>query len=74
MAIIRRKFYIHTLLFLSMSSRPALELIQPPIQWLTGASSTGIKLPRKTDHSTPTSAEVKKTWLYTSTPLYVFMM
>jgi hypothetical protein len=28
---------------------------------------------RKTDHSLPTTAEVKKTWVYTSTPMYVFM-
>jgi hypothetical protein len=27
----------------------------------------------KTDHSPPTSTEVKKTWVYTSTPPYVFM-
>jgi hypothetical protein len=26
---------------------------------------------RETDHSPPTSAEVKKMWIYTSTPLYV---
>jgi hypothetical protein len=25
------------------------------------------------DHSTPASAEVKKTWIYTSTPPYAFM-
>jgi hypothetical protein len=25
------------------------------------------------DHSPPTSVEVKKTWVYTSTPAYVFM-
>jgi hypothetical protein len=28
---------------------------------------------READHSLPTSAEVKKTWVYTSTPPYVFM-
>jgi hypothetical protein len=28
---------------------------------------------RESDHSSPTSAEVKKMWIYTSTPLYVFM-
>jgi hypothetical protein len=27
---------------------------------------------READHSPPTSAEVKKMWIYTSTPLYVF--
>jgi hypothetical protein len=28
---------------------------------------------RKADHSPPVSVEVKKTWIYTSTPPYVFM-
>jgi hypothetical protein len=28
---------------------------------------------READHSTPTSAEVKKMLIYTSTPQYVFM-
>jgi hypothetical protein len=44
------------------------------IQWLRGALPSGIKQPgRETDHSLPTSAEVKNTWIYTSTTLYVFM-
>jgi hypothetical protein len=34
----------------------------------------GVKRPgREADHSPPNSAEVKKTWVYTSTPPYVFM-
>jgi hypothetical protein len=38
-----------------------------------GAVSHGVKRHgREADHS-PTSAEIKKTWLYTSTPLYTFM-
>jgi hypothetical protein len=28
---------------------------------------------READHSAPTSAKVKKTWVYTSTPAYFFM-
>jgi hypothetical protein len=28
---------------------------------------------REVEHSTPTGAEVKKTWIYTSIPPYVFM-
>jgi hypothetical protein len=28
---------------------------------------------READHSPPSSAEVKKTWVYTSAPPYVFM-
>jgi hypothetical protein len=29
---------------------------------------------READHSPPTTAEVKKTWIYPSTPLYIFMV
>jgi hypothetical protein len=33
---------------------------QPPIQWVPGALSLGIKRPRReADHSSPSSAEVK---------------
>jgi hypothetical protein len=40
----------------------------------TGALSPGVKEPvYKADHSPPTSSEVKKTWLYTSTPPHAFM-
>jgi hypothetical protein len=53
----------------STSSRPVLEPTQPPFQWVPGALSPGLKRPwRVADHSPPTSAEVKKTWIYTSTP------
>jgi hypothetical protein len=53
----------------SMSSRPAVGPTQPPIQWVSGALSPGIKLPgHEADHSPPTSTEVKKTWICTSTP------
>jgi hypothetical protein len=53
----------------STSSRPALGPIQPPIQWAPGALSPGVKRQgREDDHSPPTSAEVKKMWIYTSTP------
>jgi hypothetical protein len=58
----------------STSSRPALGPTQPPVQWILGALSAGAKLPRReADHSLPTSAEVKKIWIYTSTPPYSFM-
>jgi hypothetical protein len=47
---------------------------QPPIHWIPGALSPGVKRPdREVDHSPPASAEVKKTWIYTSSPPYVFM-
>jgi hypothetical protein len=40
----------------------------------TGRFSRGAKRPgRETDNSPPTSAEVKKMWIYTSTPPYAFM-
>jgi hypothetical protein len=49
----------------------------PPIllsNWYRGLFSLGVKLPgREADHSPPASAEVKKMWLYTSTPPYAFM-
>jgi hypothetical protein len=34
---------------------------QPPIQWVLGALSLGVKLPgREVDHSLPSTAEVKE--------------
>jgi hypothetical protein len=58
----------------STSSRPVLGPTQPPIKWLSWALSLGVKRPgRETDHSPPVSAEVKKTWIYTSIPTYAFM-
>jgi hypothetical protein len=39
----------------------------------TGGSFPGVKRPgREADHSPPTSAEVKKMWIYTSIPPYAF--
>jgi hypothetical protein len=58
----------------STSSRPALGPTQRPIQWVTGALSPEVKRPgREADHSPPSNAEFKKTWVYTSTPPYAFM-
>jgi len=46
---------------------------QPPIQWVPGALSLGVKRPgRGADHLLPSSAEVNE-WSYTSTPPYAFM-
>jgi hypothetical protein len=57
-----------------MSSKLALGSTQPPIKWVPEALSPGLKQPvRETDHLPPTSAEVKKMLIYTSTPPYVFM-
>jgi hypothetical protein len=48
------------------ASRTALGPAQPPIQWVTGALSLGVKRPRhEADHSPPSSAEV---------PQYAFMV
>jgi hypothetical protein len=56
------------------ASRTALEPTQPPIQWVPGALSRGVKqLGREADHSPPSSVEVKNAWSYTSTHQYVFM-
>jgi hypothetical protein len=42
------------------ASRSALGLAQPPIQWIPGHPSLGVKRPgREADHSRPSSAEVK---------------
>jgi hypothetical protein len=52
-------------------SRPALESTQPPIQWVLGALSLGVKRPeREADHSLPSSAEVKEcVELYLHSPI-----
>jgi hypothetical protein len=61
--------------FFSTSSRPVLGPTQLPIRWVPGALSPGVKSPgREADPSPPTSAEVKKTWIYTSTPPYVLSL
>jgi hypothetical protein len=42
-------------------SRTALGITQPPIQWVPGSLSLGVKWPgREADHSPPSSAEVKE--------------
>jgi hypothetical protein len=51
------------------SSRPVLGPTQPPIQWVPGALSLGVKRPgREADNSLPSSAEVKNMWSYASIP------
>jgi hypothetical protein len=56
-----------------MLSRLTLGSTQPHIQQEPGAISLGVKRPeREADNSPPTNAEVKKTWVYTSTSPYVF--
>jgi hypothetical protein len=54
--------------------RPALGPTQPPVQWVPGALSPGVKRPgREANQSPPSSVEVKNAWRYTSTPQYGFM-
>jgi hypothetical protein len=45
---------------LSSVSRPALGLSEPPVQWIPGVLSPGVKARpgRDADHSPPSSAEV----------------
>jgi hypothetical protein len=51
------------------ASRTALGPTHPPIQWIPGAPSLGVKRQGiEADHSPPPSAEVKNAWSYTSTP------
>jgi hypothetical protein len=58
----------------STSFRLVLGSTQPPIQWVPGAISPGVKRQgREADHSLPASAEVKKIWTYTSTLPHAFM-
>jgi hypothetical protein len=55
-------------LFVTLS-RTALGPTQPPLQLVPGALSLEVKRPgREADHSTPSSAEAKNAWSYTSTP------
>jgi hypothetical protein len=57
-------------IFLITASRRALGPTQPPIQWVPGALSLGVKRPgREADHLHPSSAEVKE-WveLYIHSP------
>jgi hypothetical protein len=55
-------------------SRPALGPTQPPMQWVLRALYPRVKRQgREADHSPQDSAEVKKMWIYTSTPPYALM-
>jgi hypothetical protein len=57
-----------------MSSRPALRPTQPPIQWVLGTLSQGVKRQgREADHAPPCSAEVMKGGAIPPVPPYVFM-
>jgi len=55
-------------LLVATACRSALGPTQPPIQCVLVVVSPGVKRPdRKADHSSPSVAEVKNVWSYTST-------
>lgn len=50
----------HGHIFLFMTSGLALKPTQPPIQWVWGVFSPGVKRPgREADHSPPSPVEIK---------------
>jgi hypothetical protein len=52
------------------ASRPALRPTQSPVKWVAGTLTSRFKRPgREADHSPSSSAEIKKAWSYTSSPL-----
>jgi hypothetical protein len=56
----------------SVSSRPVLGPTHPPLRRVPEVLFSGVKWTnREADHLPPTNAEIKKTWIYTSTPQYV---
>jgi hypothetical protein len=56
------------ILLFTTASRMALGPTQPPIQWVLGALSLGVKRPGREAVHTPSSAEVKNVCSYNSTP------
>jgi hypothetical protein len=60
--------------FLATFSRLALGPNNPPIQWVLGVPSLGIKrLKREADHLPPSSAENKNVWIYSFTLPHIFI-
>jgi len=55
----------------TIAYKPVLWFTQPPIHWVPGVLSLGVKLPwREADHSPPSSAEVKEyVELYLHSPI-----
>jgi hypothetical protein len=57
------------------ASSPTLGFTQPPIQWVSGFLSPGVKwLGREAIHSPPSIPEVKEAWNYIFIPSYVFTL
>jgi hypothetical protein len=62
------------ILLFFIASGLALRPTQPPIQWVPGTVSMGVKQERhEADHSPPSSAEVKNSGAITSHLQYIFM-
>jgi hypothetical protein len=62
--LVSRYWQFWAIRFLSLRST------QPSIKWVPGALSPGVKRTgREVELSLPTSAEVKKMWIHTSTPI-----
>jgi hypothetical protein len=61
-------------IFLLPAFAVALRPTQPYIKWIPGAISKGVKWPELQTHQLYSPiAQVKETWIYTSTPSYVFI-
>jgi hypothetical protein len=59
---------------LNVDIRPALGPAEPPIQWVPGALSLGLKRPEcEASRLSPSSAEIKNAWSYISTAQYTFV-
>jgi hypothetical protein len=66
-------FYTHITCNLKLSDYACVKFPASYTMRTRGLFS-GVKRPgREADHSPPTSVEVKKMWIYTSTPPYTFM-
>jgi hypothetical protein len=72
---VRVRFPVASRIFSSPRRQTGYGPTQPHIKWvLRVLSLVGLKQRgREVDHSAPTNVEVKKTWIYTSTPPPVFM-
>jgi hypothetical protein len=63
---------VQEIFLFTTESIPTLGPTQPPIQSVSDSLSLEIKRQlHEADHSLPSSAEVKNTWIYTSTPIRV---
>jgi len=62
-------------LLFTTASRPVLGPTQPPIEWIPGCLSLGVKRPgHEADYTPPSSAKVKSVWHCSSTLPFIFMV